>query len=330
MNNEERIVKKNSLENALSENASSTNNMVEAKRVKKTEGKVKRFFKQSGKAACYVGSYFLCQVIAAVMVIFGAQFVLGLRAGMAGNMNPDTDEIVNRSVEMMTSNMGIVLLINAILAMVVFLVVMKIRKHSFLEEVSLKKVSAKTILLAVAVAIGSIAFLNHSLDILPIPESLVEGMIEGNEELSNIPLWQSILATSVVVPILEEIVFRGFMFSRLDKAMPTWIAVIITSAVFGLVHGQALWAVWAALVGVVFNIVRIKTGSILPTMIIHILNNSYSTICSETGWYVPDSWLIPVVIIGAVILAAAIYFIGRDEKEDSNVEVKVLTVAAEN
>lgn len=106
--------------------------------------------------------------------------------------------------------------------------------------------------------------------------------------------------------------------------MPTWLAVTITSVAFGLVHGQMIWALLAALTGVVFNIVRIKTGSIVPTIAMHIFNNSVATLLPDgiMDFEIPT---VIVVIFGVVLLTFSFYFIGKDEKKNRETEMAVVT-----
>ena len=287
---------------------------------------MKNFFKQVGKAFCYFGVYMVCQMVATLIMMAGCSVWLGLKAGAAGETAVNKDAMGAAVEEMILGNMGIALIINAVLALVIYLIVMKVRKHKFTEEVAIKKVGVKTIILAVAAAIGAICVIDFGVDLLPIPEALMTGLEESTGEVAGMPFWQSVLVASIIVPIMEEIVFRGFMFSRLDKAMPTWLAVIITSVTFGLVHGQMIWALLATLTGVVLNIVRIKTGSIVPTIVMHMVNNSLASLVPEGAldFEVPT---VAVVIIGAVLLAVSLYFIGRGEKKDEDAEVVVASVA---
>ena len=42
----------------------------------------------------------------------------------------------------------------------------------------------------------------------------------------------------IVAPVAEEVLFRGYLFGKLRKYVPFWAATLITSVLFGLVHGQ--------------------------------------------------------------------------------------------
>ena len=289
---------------------------------------MKEFFKNTGKATVYFLVYILAQVVAFFVgsVVCGA--VVAYQAGVQGKTLAPA-ETVQSATELLTQNLGLALIANAVIAISIYVIFFAIRKKNFFNETSIKKISAKTAILAVTTVIGTYCCMNFALNFIPEDSSLAQNFIESSSRLSDMPFWQSLLATSIIVPILEEVVFRGLMFSRLNRSMPTWLAIIITSAVFGLVHGQALWAVWAGLLGVIINIVRVKTGSLIPCIIIHIINNTTSSIISELNLDTEISLgaNIAVVVIGAVFLVTSLYLIGKD-RSDNEADVEVSTVAA--
>lgn len=77
----------------------------------------------------------------------------------------------------------------------------------------------------------------------------------------------------VVAPIAEELLFRGFLLSKLRTVAPTWLAIIIVSALFGALHGA--WNLFfdTFTLSVVLCIVRIVSGSLWPSILIHMLKN---------------------------------------------------------
>ena len=289
---------------------------------------MKGFFKNTGKATVYFLVYILAQVVAFFVGSVVCGTVVAYQAGVQGKTLAPA-EAMQSATELLTQNLGLALIANAVIAISIYVIFFAIRKKNFFNETSIKKISAKTAILAVTTVIGTYCCMNYALNFIPEDSSLAQNFIESSSRLSGMPFWQSLLATSIIVPILEEVVFRGLKFSRLNRSMPTWLAIIITSAVFGLVHGQALWAVWAGLLGVIINIVRVKTGSLIPCIIIHIINNTTSSIISELNLDTEISLgaNIAVVVIGAVFLVTSLYLIGKD-KSDNEADVEVSTVTA--
>lgn len=82
-----------------------------------------------------------------------------------------------------------------------------------------------------------------------------------------------------MAPLLEEIIFRSFIFSALADLVGWKMAVPITTVSFAALHLTQLRGNWPAvavilLVGYVLTIVRHRTNSVIPSVIIHTAYNS--------------------------------------------------------
>ena len=94
--------------------------------------------------------------------------------------------------------------------------------------------------------------------------------------ISANPLWLLIVAIVVIVPIYEEWIFRGFIWSGLASSkIGIWGASVITSILFGLVHMQyeAVEMVMIFALAMLFSYARIRTGSLLLPIMLHMMNN---------------------------------------------------------
>lgn len=92
------------------------------------------------------------------------------------------------------------------------------------------------------------------------------------------------LTIGVVGPIAEEFIFRSAILgSMLRRGMPPWIAIVVSAMIFGLVHGNPQQIPFAFFVGLLFAFVYYRTGSVVPCMICHIINNSTAVILMNTG-----------------------------------------------
>jgi membrane protease YdiL (CAAX protease family) len=77
----------------------------------------------------------------------------------------------------------------------------------------------------------------------------------------------------VVAPVAEEILFRGFLYGKLRKYMPVWGAILITSALFGFIHGQWNVGVDVFALSIVLCVLREITGSIWAGILLHMIKN---------------------------------------------------------
>ena len=126
-----------------------------------------------------------------------------------------------------------------------------------------------------------------------------------------------IVLAVIMAPIFEEIVFRGIIQKGLiNKGMNPATAIIISSVVFGLVHGNPWQFVGAVLLGCVLGFVYHKTKSLLLPILLHAFNN----LCSSILIFYGDSesfadvfriseWL--VLGIGIILFAVFYYLFTR-------------------
>jgi uncharacterized protein len=84
----------------------------------------------------------------------------------------------------------------------------------------------------------------------------------------------------VAAPISEEVFFRGFIFGGFRRSLSFPVAAILSAAIFGLFHytGSGSEAVipQLAFLGLAFAWVYEETGSIYPTIALHMLNNAFA------------------------------------------------------
>lgn len=77
----------------------------------------------------------------------------------------------------------------------------------------------------------------------------------------------------ILAPVAEEVLFRGYLYGRLRKILPMWLAILITSALFGVVHGQWNVGIDVFILSVVLCSLREVTGSIWAGILLHMMKN---------------------------------------------------------
>lgn len=113
---------------------------------------------------------------------------------------------------------------------------------------------------------------------------LLGGAIENPQEQALAPggvlnltdyLWL-LPAVAVAAPIVEELVFRGVLYPYLRQLMRPLFAVLLSAAIFSLVHFIDVLLAPLFVTGVVLALVREYTESILPCILLHALLNGIS------------------------------------------------------
>ncbi len=89
-----------------------------------------------------------------------------------------------------------------------------------------------------------------------------------------------ILLIVVAAPVSEEICFRGMLFGGLRTRMPRIAAALLSGLIFGALHALTGLSAVPPLIffGFVLALLYEKTGSIVPGIILHMLNNSVALI----------------------------------------------------
>lgn len=83
----------------------------------------------------------------------------------------------------------------------------------------------------------------------------------------------------LVAPLVEETLFRGYLYPMFARSFGVWPGIILTGVLFGFMHGAQLGWTWSlvsvlALVGIIFTIVRARTGTVFASFMMHLGYNS--------------------------------------------------------
>lgn len=266
---------------------------------------MKNVLKQLGKSVCYlllvVGMQFI--VMIGMMIFYCVRLVLEL--GLTGGAY-DEAQMMQDILEFVMSNQNWLVIIYGFLTMVILWLFFLIRKKNLLKETALIPFKARLLLPVIILGLGLGMFMNFGLQIIPLPEELISSYNDSSQGLFQNSVWVLILSNVIAAPLVEEAVFRGLIMRRLDKAMPTWVAVLISSAAFGALHGHPLWMAYAAAGAVLFAVVAIRCKSTLASLLMHMLMNLFGTLLAIFNPEVTVEFCIGGTVLGFVLLAAGL------------------------
>jgi uncharacterized protein len=98
------------------------------------------------------------------------------------------------------------------------------------------------------------------------------------QELGQSNLLLALLGPALLIPIIEELLFRGILFRHLKKSISLFLSIFISGVLFGLVHMEP--AVFIPLIGlgIIFAWTYEQSGSIWVAIALHATNNFFSAI----------------------------------------------------
>lgn len=96
---------------------------------------------------------------------------------------------------------------------------------------------------------------------------------------ASLPWFLVLLAIISIAPaIAEELLFRGYIQTRLLQRWSPWLAIGVTSIVFAIMHMDLQHVVGVLPIGVWLGIMAWRTGSIWPCVFCHFINNAFAVL----------------------------------------------------
>ncbi len=87
----------------------------------------------------------------------------------------------------------------------------------------------------------------------------------------------TLIFTAFIAPVFEEIIYRHLLLRSL-KPIGDTPAIILSALVFGLAHGNFDQFAYAFLSGIIFGLVAVRYDTIIPGMVLHLINNFFVTV----------------------------------------------------
>ena len=205
--------------------------------------------------------YFLYQLLFTTLITLPSIWVELMNNG--GDVNAFTGTESNNNI------VGITMGLSGI-AMIWHLIHFKYVKFNLK---SFGEVSGKTIALSIPLIVAGMIFINLCSEFIGLPDMMQDTFRAMSRNVFGI------ISITIMAPLVEELLFRGAIQGHLlRKGMKPVYAILIASAVFGIVHMNPIQIPFAFAIGMIFGWLYYRTGSVVPGMIGHFINNSIATI----------------------------------------------------
>ncbi len=283
---------------------------------------MKKFWVNVGKAAAYFGAYLGGQLVVSFTVSLVLSVIVSVSMIQPGG-SIDMDAYMEKANAVLGTAMPYILVLSGLFTILIFFIVAKIRKKKFTQSAGLTKFKP----LAVApIIIGGISFnfaISFLMNLIPFPEKWVESYETSINQVlggGGIIMW---LAAVIMAPLVEELTFRGFMYTRLKQGMPKWIAVIVSSLAFGIMHGNLIQGIYTFVFGLSLVYVLERTKSTWACILFHMSFNLVGAVMSS--WPVIGEKLDSIwIYIGFTVLTVAmmVWFtiVTKGTKDEETIE----------
>ncbi|EPT33995.1 CAAX protease self-immunity [Bacteroidetes bacterium oral taxon 272 str. F0290] len=143
---------------------------------------------------------------------------------------------------------------------------------------SWKEVSPKTVFVCLPLIISALISSNIANEVIALPDLFQGIFFEMSRNIFGL------LSMAIVAPIVEEMLFRGGIEGfLLRRGLRPAKAICLSALLFGLTHVNPAQVIFALFLGLIFGWLYYRTGSIIPSMAGHMLNNSVAAVLIATS-----------------------------------------------
>lgn len=103
--------------------------------------------------------------------------------------------------------------------------------------------------------------------------SPITSMLPHSDRTMPLGGW-TLVTACVIAPVFEELIFRGRLFSILNRTTSSLVSAMLTALIFGAVHGSVSVMIDGFVSGMIFSYVYIVKGSIIAPILLHMCNNA--------------------------------------------------------
>lgn len=141
----------------------------------------------------------------------------------------------------------------------------------YVRDISLKKMA-----LLLAAGAGFSLFISAVLTVIPFPRFLISPYrAQSSEIYGRVDTGLAILSVMLLAPVVEEMIFRGYVLNRLLQGYgSTKAAVLICTAIFAFCHGTPLWMIYAVVMGLLMAHVSLIEDNIIYSIAFHMGYNA--------------------------------------------------------
>lgn len=129
------------------------------------------------------------------------------------------------------------------------------------------------------------------------------------------------IVIAVLPAVMEEALFRGVILNCCESTMGTIRTVFIVGFCFSLFHASPEQTVYQFIAGCVFAFIAVRSGSILPSVLMHFINNGLIVIFKACGMFdssgnliIPKTVNIVLIVLGALSLIGGLIWLILDKK----------------
>lgn len=259
----------------------------------------------------------LWRIIYPILIYYGATYAVTFIAtiywtsGMDYSQN-STDHFTEIYTQVMNLYMEHAMLLTGLSALLAIPILYRIYKKDKQQQVYYVNYSGVpaygyglVAILGMAACLGG----NLLINLLPINTAIQEYTETTAEVLYSGPLIVQYISIGLLIPICEELVFRGLIYKRLRIYMNASTAILTSAVFFGIYHGNLVQGIYGFLLGFCMAYVYEKFERLWAPIVFHVSANVFSLVLQTVGFEVSSLWMYLIIMILSFGVASLIIYL---------------------
>ncbi|KIR01994.1 CAAX amino terminal protease family protein [Lachnospiraceae bacterium TWA4] len=266
--------------------------------------------------------YYICRIVASL----GVTIVYSLSKLSDIDYNQTYEKVRDSIINQTTSDLGniyyVTMLVSAIIAFP-FLLRMMRKDESEREVINYKRVNVYWYVLPVVVGIAAAIAGNNMISMSGIAANS-QGFEEATSILFSGSVAIQVFGIGVLIPIVEEMIFRGLVYRRAGDQFSMMQAMVVSSLIFGLLHGNIVQGIYGVVLGFLLCLVYERFHDLKAAILMHMGANLIVILGSATNalnfiysgqivFFVVTAMMCLVIIGGVYLLEAFVRAVNENE-----------------
>ena len=228
-----------------------------------------------------------------ILIYFAVYYVIYVCGGIIGmtvsfldmertGVNPDVYVLIERTYQAVGSYSLPMSLGAAVIVIPIFVLLIRSDRKAVAAPARYEAVPAPFYILCGLLGAAACLAINGMLMISRLTTLLAPELEQVGNSLYQGQYFLEILVTGIVMPVVEELLFRGLIQNRLREYLKPGHAIVLSAVFFGFYHGNTLQVIYALLIGLLLGYVYEKFHNLAAPVALHCFANIVSVVGSET------------------------------------------------
>lgn len=141
-------------------------------------------------------------------------------------------------------------------------------------------------------------------------------------DVSGVKIIPALIVIAVIPAFLEELFFRGLLLNSTEEGAGSVRTIFIVGFCFALYHGSPEQTVYQFICGCAFALIAVRSGSLLPSVLMHFINNAFIVIGYSTGLITESGYVnfsptfqVVITVLSAISFVGALVWLILDKTQ---------------